>query len=369
MTPLSIPSGPSQNEMKTVAARPARRGAERLSQWRNVLFSSFAAAWMAFAPSALHAADLIRPGEVWNDHRGQHIQAHGGGVIKDGDTWFWFGEDRAKENDPEKRFVACYSSKDLVHWTFRNKVLQLSNPENFVGSAWVVERPKVFHNRETGKYVMYFHLDGALTPEQKGYAAARVGIAVSDKIDGDYKYVRSFRPLGLESRDIGQFIDDDGSAYLIFESRPSKGFFIGKLSRDFMDVEKQVAFIPESLEGGCIVHLNGLYYVIGSHLTSWAPNPNVYATASRLEGPWTGFKNIAPPEKNTYGSQSTMLLKVTGTKGSTVIFMADIWKPGAQWDSRYLWMPLKIGAGELSLPEPAPWSIDVATGESKISGK
>ena len=35
-----------------------------------------------------------------------------------------------------------------------------------------------------------------------------------------------FRPLGYESRDIGQFVDDDGSAYLIFESRPSHGFYI-----------------------------------------------------------------------------------------------------------------------------------------------
>jgi hypothetical protein len=59
-----------------------------------------------------------------------HIQAHCGGVIKEGDEWYWFGEDRAKENDLEKnkRFVACYSSKDLVHWTFRNKVLKLDMP-------------------------------------------------------------------------------------------------------------------------------------------------------------------------------------------------------------------------------------------------
>ena len=35
--------------------------------------------------------------------------------------------------------------------------------------------------------------------------------------------------------------------------------------------------------------------------------------------------NIAPPwsNTNTYGSQTTMLLKVTGTRGTTVIYMAD----------------------------------------------
>ena len=73
-----------------------------------------------------------------------------------------------------------------------------------------------------------------------------------------------------------------------------------------------------------MVHCGGLYYVVGSHLTSWAPNPNVYATARSLAGPWSKFENIAPPETNTYGSQSSMLLKVVGRKGAAVIFMADV---------------------------------------------
>ena len=57
-----------------------------------------------------------------------------------------------------------------------------------------------------------------------------------------------------------------------------------------------------------------------------------------------------------------MLIKVVGTKATTVIFMGDIWKPKELWDSRYLWMPLEIGDGKLWLPEPKPWSINVKTG-------
>ena len=214
---------------------------------------------------------------------------------------------------------------------------------------------------------MYMHIDGPETPEaKKPYALARVGVAVCDKVDGDYRYLRSFRPLGKESRDIGQFIDDDGSAYLIFESRPSKGFYIAKLSDDYLDVEKEVCFIKAPLEGGALVHYQGLYYAIGSKMTGWDPNANKYATASNLSGPWSEFKDIAPPEAKTYGSQSTMMLKVVGTRTTTVIFMGDIWKPGKQWDARYLWMPLQIGDGKLWLPKPEPWSIDLQTGEATI---
>jgi hypothetical protein len=261
--------------------------------------------------------------------------------------------------------VSCYSSKNLTDWTFRRQVLQLADPENF-GRAWVLERPKVFYNAKTKLYVMYMHIDGPAPGERGGYKLARVGVATCGRVDGDYQYLKSFRPLGQESRDIGQFIDDDGSAYLIFEDRPAKGFHIAKLSDDYLTVEKDVCLIRAPLEGGALVHLNGLYYVVGSALTGWSPNPNKYATATSLEGPWSEFQDIAPPETNTYGSQSTMLVKVAGTKTTTVVFMGDIWKPRTQWDSRYLWMPLEIGSRRLRLPEPHEWSIDIETGEATI---
>lgn len=300
---------------------------------------------------------IILPGELWPDDKGNHIQAHGGGILKIKKTYYWYGEERSKGLDTNYRYVSCYSSKDLMNWTFKGDVVKMADPEN-LGRRWVLERPKVFYNRKSKKYVMYFHLDNA------SYKVASVGIAVSDKPDGQFTYVKKFRPLGHESRDIGQFIDDDGTAYLVFEDRPF-GFRIARLSGDYMNVEKEMSLVKEHMEGGAIVHYNGLYYSIGSALTGWRANPNKYSTAPTLEGPWTEFRDIAPPETNTYGSQSTMLLKVVGKKSTTVIFMADKWKPATQWDSRYIWMPLEIGNGKLWVPEPRPWTLNVKTGEWK----
>jgi hypothetical protein len=300
---------------------------------------------------------VIRPGEVWPDTDGKHIQAHGGGIIKMDKTYYWYGEERSRGLDTNFRYVSCYSSRDLMNWKFMGDVVKMADPEN-LGRRWVLERPKVFFNKKTKKYVMYFHLDNS------SYKVARVGIAVSDRPVGPFTYVKSFRPLDHESRDIGQFIDDDGTAYLVFEDRPF-GFRIAKLSEDYMNVEKEMSLIKAHMEGGAIVHYKGLYYSIGSALTGWKANPNKYSTAPTLEGPWTEFKDIAPPETNTYGSQSTMLIKVAGKKSTTIIFMADVWKPGTQWDSRYIWMPLEIGDGKLWVPEPKPWTINVKTGEWK----
>jgi hypothetical protein len=101
----------------------------------------------------------------------------------------------------------------------------------------VLVRPKVFHNAKAGQFVMYMHIDGRLPGNKSRYSIASIGIATCDRVDGNYRYQRHVRPLGLESRDIGQY--------------------------------------------------EGLYYALGSALTGWWPNANKYATARRLEGPWT----------------------------------------------------------------------------------
>lgn len=334
-----------------------------LSCARAIGFVGLAFAALGPCASFADSARLIRPGERWPDDRGRHVQAHGGGVIKEGDTYYWFGEDRGQEDgvarEPKKRFVACYASKDLVNWQFRRQVVAGGPPEA-IGTTFVLERPKVFPNAKTGKYVMYVHLDTT------NYRYARVGVYVSSAIDGDYTFVRSFRPLDQESRDIGQFIDDDGAAYLIFEARPTKGFFIARLSDDYLSVAKEICFVPSRLEGGSLVKYDGLYYLVASWMSGWNPNPNQYATATSLAGPWSQFKDIAPPATNTYGSQSTYLLKVTGSQKTAVIFMGDLWKPAEHRDGRYLWMPLEIGGGKLRLPAPRPWSINVQTGVTVI---
>ena len=309
----------------------------------------------------------ITPGEIWPDDRGKHVQAHGGGIIKLGDTWYWFGEDRSKDNPPGIPIVSCYSSKDLAHWQFRNQVEKAEDPAK-LGAGWILERPKVFYNQATKKYVMYVHID------TRNYQLANVGVFICDTIDGDYQFVKNFRPLNHQSRDIGQFIDDDGSAYLISEDRPL-GFHIYKLSDDYLTVEQDMHLFPKeqggSLEGGALVHYKDLYYVVGSKMSGWNPNPNKYATSPSLEGPWSEFHDIAPPEKNTYNSQSTMLLKVVGSKTTSVIFMGDWWvhtdHPLNLADARYIWMPFEIGDGKLWVPEPKPWTINVETGETTIN--
>ena len=82
-----------------------------------LLWFSHGVAWAAPVP--------IHSGPPWFDTAGDKINAHGGGMIQVGDTYYWFGEDKAGENANNTSFqhVPCYSSTDLAHWTFVNYVL------------------------------------------------------------------------------------------------------------------------------------------------------------------------------------------------------------------------------------------------------
>ena len=36
----------------------------------------------------------FKPGEIWTDNNGVHINAHGGGILYDKGTYYWYGEQR-----------------------------------------------------------------------------------------------------------------------------------------------------------------------------------------------------------------------------------------------------------------------------------
>lgn len=118
------------------------------------------------------------------------------------------GEDKTEGSAFQN--VNCYSSTNLVEWTYVGALLSRTASGD-LGPNRVVERPKVIYNSSTRKYVMYLHIDSS------NYGEAKVGVATSDTVCGKYTYISSWRPLGFESRDIGLFQDDNGSAYLLTE--------------------------------------------------------------------------------------------------------------------------------------------------------
>ena len=60
-------------------------------------------------------SNQLQNGSLWLDTNGDPIDAYGGCILKSGSTYYWYGNSGI--------YVNCYSSSDLVHWTFSHAIL------------------------------------------------------------------------------------------------------------------------------------------------------------------------------------------------------------------------------------------------------
>jgi len=339
--------------------------------------------------SLLYAQEEInkfKPGELWLDTDGNHINAHGGGILYDQNTYYWYGEHKGKGSTAQVG-VGVYSSKDLYHWKNEGVALSVSQDSTSeIVEGCVIERPKVLYNEKTHKYVMWFHLE----LKGQGYGAAKTAVAVSDNPIGPFKFLKSFRPnagqwpidfpkeiknktytdesqtwwtptwkkaviegmfvkrdfeKGQMARDMTVFVDVDGKAYHICASEENQTLHISELTDDFLDFTGKWTRI---LSGGqneapAIFKEGNYYYLITSGLTGWKPNAARSFRATNIWGPWETLGNptIGKESELTFRSQGTYILPVVG-KPSAFIFMADRWNPKNHIDGRYIWLPITI---------------------------
>ncbi len=290
-------------------------------------------------------------GIQWADTEGNPIQAHGGGVLKVGEDYYWFGENR----NPDSTFLAvsAYRSRDLRQWEFRHDVLQMTsdpglNPAN-------VERPKVVYNATTGQYVMWMHWENG-----EHYGEARAAVASSDTVDGDYTYHGSFRPYadagvidhdlpGYMSRDCTLFVDDDGAAYFISATNENADLNLYRLTPDYLDIDTLVAtlFPGGHREAPALFKRNGIYFLVTSGATGWNPNQAQYATSRSLTSGWSPMTNVA--DSNTFHSQSAYVVDVTGGGQTSHLYLGDRWAGaygGRVNDSTYVWLPISFPADD-----------------------
>ncbi len=280
----------------------------------------------------------FKPGAPWNDTRGEVINAHGGGLLYRNKTYYWYGETRGRT---ESRGVNVYSSKDLYNWKFEGLALaQLKDTGSDITIGSVMERPKVIYNKKTKQYVMWFHLE----LKGRGYSAARAGVAVSDRPEGPFKFINSFRPNGNMSRDMGLFVDDDGSAYHIYSSNENYDLRIARLTDDYLSpTAKDSMLFSKHREAPALFKYQHNYYLVTSGCTGWDPNKASLHVSQSLFGPWKllGDPMVGANAALTFGGQSTFVQPIQGKKG-TFIFMADIWRPKDLKDSRYVWLPVQF---------------------------
>lgn len=344
------------------------------------------------------------PGNLWLDNEGRLINAHGGGILYHNGKYYWFGEYKSEIGCSALVGVTCYSSTDLYNWKKETIALHVSNDKKSpITEGCIIERPKVIYNTETQKFVMYFHLE----LKNKGYTAANVGVAVSDKIEGPYKLIKNERvnagkwPLNMNgnqrkskikdtdfqewwtpewisaikdglfvrrdfiggqmSRDMTLFVDDDKKAYHIYSSEDNLTLHIAELTDDYLNYTgKYIRVAPGGHnEAPAIFKKDGRYFMITSGCTGWDPNAARLLVADNIMGDWTLYPNPCNGKDKdlTFHSQSTYILPIVG-KEDAFIFMADRWIPRNPMDSRYIWLPIQFEDGLPVLKWFDEWNLN-----------
>ncbi len=359
-------------------------------------------------------------GKRWTDDEGNLIQAHGGQVqklpVRDKSTgemvekWWWVGEDKSAGY---RGGIRAYSSDDLYNWHSEGIVMrnvdsreqlekeayfqelygdyteeQLDNVYASLSSQTaVIERPKMLYNEKTDMYVIWFHADGPTAYSDSNYAAASAGVAVSKNPNGPFRFIDRYRlntcPEDQEdfypqskgmARDMNLFVDEDGTAYIIYSSEENLTLYISKLNEEYTylatDPEKAVygedfirLFPGAQREAPALFFRDGSYYLLTSGCTGWAPNQARYYRAESVLGDWVncGDPCVGDDKRTTFDSQSTCVFLADEENG-TYLYMGDRWNSEDLTNSRYIWLPVEFDEeGAMYLRYQEEWSLEALT--------
>ena len=328
----------------------------------------------------------VGPAEQFNVTGAEtELHAHGGGMLKYGGYYYWYGEWR-NQNSTINR-VPVYRSTDLKNWEYRGAALSSSEVSHLASPN--IERPKVIYNQLTDKFVMWMHL------EMNGnYSSAHVAVAVSENgPEGPFVWQwngRIDRPVTNStpnssqngpphmSRDMTVFVDDDNSGYLISSADDNRDLHIYKLTDDFTNIAPTGHYSvwnEQWREAPIMFKRNGIYFLLTSGATGWSPNQQMYATATNINGgpsAWTQPTPVPFANQSAWETQGAHLIAVQGTEETSYLYLADRWagsfNGGNPNNSKYVWLPLEFPTDRsIDMPWADEITIDTETGE--ISGR
>jgi hypothetical protein len=298
----------------------------------------------------------------WNDTDGNRIEAHAAGMLHSvvDNRWYWYGETFKGEKGGEPDAgVNCYSSDSIAGpWKFEGEVVKQSDI-NVPGEAgpFIIERPKVIYNRNTTKFVMWFHLDNV------NYTFRHAAVMTADAASGPFQWVHAIQPDGIQSLDMSLFEDPlDGQAYFL-RSCDNRYLGISRLSADYLNSTGLITTMPPR-EGMAMLRLpNGTYFLFTSHLTGFPPNPDEVFRTSGTVLDNTTWISLGNPTGNptSFNTQPTYIVsKKPATGDPYYILMSDNWVHCGHplRDACYVWLPIRFGVNTVNVSWADSWDMN-----------
>ena len=216
---------------------------------------------------------------------GDTVDAHDGRIIKFGDQFYWYGTAYGETNGfTTANEYHVYRSPDMVSWEHVGPALA-DRPEG------VYYRPHVIQQPGNGQYVLWYNWYPTLWD-------GHFGVAVSDTPEGPFTIVSddvkvSNSELGVG--DFGLFVDDNGAAYISYNTIDGHRVSVEKLSPDYLgSTMENGGYIAQYCEAGSMFKRNDIYYLLTDYTCCFCnqgAGARVYMADDPL-GEWTLTNNI-----------------------------------------------------------------------------
>ncbi|RYZ28443.1 MAG: beta-xylosidase [Chitinophagaceae bacterium] len=340
---------------------------------------------MLFRQSDVNAQSLnIKNDVFWNTKDGQPIYSQGGGIFRFADPksgiekYYWYGvhykEAETYRNNPSVtqgrntfQAVTCYSSTDLINWTFENNVLTRTELDQHGRTTWV-GRLGVAFVKELNLYAMFV---------QHG---SEVLIAVSKTPSDDFTWHQKISMKEMigttNTGDQTVFTDDDGKSYLVYSYGSGRNKIyvseIGVKEGKVNLLDCTQVFKGESREGNCMFKYKGRYYMCASNIYGWDASFAYYLVSDNVRGPYEPVNNMLVMKGSeadyAHVTQTGFFFNIKGSKQETVVYCGDRWADFAGNGLGYnQWFPLSFDGKEPYFNSLSSWNLNSKTGEWTVA--
>ena len=350
-----------------------------------LLFLSFILGGSNYTANA--QAHNIKNDVFWYTKDGRPIYSQGGGIFRFADPvtgekkYYWYGvhykEADTYRNDPSVTLssstfesVTCYSSTDLVNWTFESDVLTREELSKQDGTrrTWV-GRLGVAYIKELNKYAMVV---------QHG---SQVLFTVSNTPTGQFTWHQQISMKDMigttNTGDQTVFTDEDnGKSYLVYSYGQGRNkIYVSEIGvKDGMVnlLDCKQVFQGAGREGNCMFKYKGRYYMFASNLYGWDASLAYYLVADDVRGPYlpTNEMLVMKGSEDDYAhiTQTGFFFNVKGSKKETVLYCGDRWADFAGNGLGYnQWFPISFEGNTPYFNSLGSWNLNAKTGEWNVA--
>ena len=212
------------------------------------------------------------------DVHGDTIDVHDGRVVKFGDTYYWYGTSYGTTSGfTRANEYRVYSSPDMRRWTPRGPILPGA-------ASGIYYRPHVIYNEARAEYVLWYNWYPKLWTGRFGVAVAKSPVGPFEIVDDDVQVEHS----GLGVGDFNLFVDDDATAYLMYNTIEGHKLSVERLTPDYRaSAMDNGGFITTGAEAGSVFRRGDTYYLLTDYTCCFCTQGSgarVYTSSSPLEG-------------------------------------------------------------------------------------